>query len=120
MATFTILSKRPALHLVYYRMMESGLGVFKILLFSKLAPNYADSLLSFWFTTLLWIPIQCCGNNAKTIFVMTFNIISKIPQHLPHPTQEQIYDYGLYHIAGALQRCGKRIQDFDIQHLDHR
>ena len=39
------------------------------------------------------------------------------PQYLPHPTQEQIYDYGLYHIAEALQRCGKRIQDFDIPRL---
>ena len=34
--------------------------------------------------------------------------------HIPDPTQEQIFDYGLHLIADALQRCGKSIQDFDM------
>ena len=34
--------------------------------------------------------------------------------HIPYPTLEQIFDYGLHLIADALQKCGKSIQDFDM------
>ena len=37
--------------------------------------------------------------------------------HIPEPTQEQIYDYGLHLIAQDLRRHGKRLQDFPYMPL---